>query len=137
MSKKLYAITSVVNDEYRILGLCSSKKAVNNIVERLITSDYVDDVCVKEYDDLFFLRDNTYKSYEVEFQTVSDGYKEFTGGTAKEVNFYDTLCPTYLNDSEGRPSKVYAFGHDRNEAVRNALKMLENCPKARLTSIIS
>lgn len=137
MSRKLYVITTGDYDEYRILGLCSSKKAVNNIIERLETSTYVDDVHVEVYDDLFFLRDNTYKSYEVEFQTVSDGYKEFSGGIAKEVNFYDTLCPTYLNDSEGRPSKVYAFGHDRNEAVRNALKMLENCPKARLTSTIS
>ena len=138
MSRKLYAITTGDYDEYQILGITSSKKSITNIISRLVDSGYKEDeIYVEEFNDLFFLRDNTYKSYEVKFQTVSDGYKEFSGGTAKEVSFGDTLHPDYLNDSEGKPSKVYAFGHDRNEAVRNALKMLENCPKARLTSIIS
>ena len=138
MSKKIYAITAGSYSDYHILGVTSSKKSIANIISRLVDSGYKEDeIYVEEFNDLFFLRDNTYKSYEVTFQTVSDGYKEFSGGTAKEVNFSSTLYPDYLNDSEGKPSKVYVFGHDCNEAVRHALKILENSPKTELASIIS
>ena len=133
MSKKIYAITTGDWDEYSIIGLCSSKKAANNILNRL-EDEGITDVNIEEYEDLFFLRDNTYKSYEVKFHTVSDGYKEFSGGTAEEVSFYDTLYPTCLSDSEGKPSKVYVFGHDCNEAVRRALEILENYPKTEPAS---
>lgn len=130
MNKKIYAITTGSYSDYHILGVTSSKKSIANIISRLVDSGYKEDeIYVEEFNDLFFLRDNTYKSYEVKFQTVSDGYKEFSGGTAEEVSFGKTLYTDYLVDSEGRPSLLYVFGHDRNEAVRHALKILESCPK--------
>lgn len=128
MSRKLYAITTGDWYDYGLIGLCSSKKAANNILDRL-TAEGIKDVNIREYEDLFFLRDNTYKSYKVKFQTVSDGYKEFPGGTAEEIKFSNALYPDYLIDSEGKPSQFYVFGHDSNEAVRQALKISEKYPK--------
>ena len=135
MSRKLYAITTGDYDDYRILGLCSSKKAVNNIVEHLMTSSYVDDVRVEVYDDLFFLRDNTYKPYKVQFSTVSDGERDIFGGVTSEADFESAMLSSEASDDT--PNSTYVFAHDPHEAVRHALKMLENCPKARLTSTIS
>ena len=137
MSKKIYAITTGSYSDYHILGITSSKKSIANIISRLVDSGYKEDeIYVEEFNDLFFLRDNTYKSYEVKFQTVSDGYKEFSGGTAKEVRFGDTLYPNYLIDSEGKPSQLYVFGHDRNEAVRRALEILKSYSKTEPAGII-
>ena len=121
MSRKLYAITTGDYDEYRILGLCSSKKAVNNIMERLETSTYVDisNVRVEVYDDLFFLRDNTYKPYKVQFSTVSDGEKDILGGVTSEADFESAMLSS-CESSDDSPNITCVFAHDPHEAVRRA-----------------
>ena len=124
MSRKLYAITTGDYDEYRILGLCSSKKAVNNIMERLKTSNYVDvdDVRVEVYDDLFFLRDNTYKPYKVQFSIVSDGEKDIFGGVTSETDFESAMLSSESSDDAS--NITYVFAHDPHEAVRNAKSIM-------------
>ena len=122
MSRKLYAITTGDYDEYRILGLCSSKKAVNNIMERLKTSNYVDDVRVEVYDDLFFLRDNTYKPYKVQFSIVSDGEKDIFGGVTSETDFESAMLSSESSNSDS--NITYVFAHDPHEAVRNAKSIM-------------
>lgn len=124
MSRKLYAITTGDYDEYRILGLCSSKKAVNNIMERLETSSYVDvnDVRVEVYDDLFFLRDNTYKPYKVQFSIVSDGEKDIFGGVTSEADFESAMLSSESSDDTS--NITYVFAHDPHEAVRNAKSIM-------------
>ena len=125
MSRKLYAITTGDYDEYRILGLCSSKKAVNNIMERLETSSYVDisDVRVEVYEDLFFLKDNTYKPYKVQFVNVSDGEKDILGGVTSEADFESAMLSS-CESLEDSPNSTCVFAHDSHEAVKRAQSIL-------------
>ena len=138
MARKLYAITTGVDDEYWILGLCSSKKAANNIYNRLVAEGYDnDELYIEEYEDLFFLKDNTFKPYNVQFSVVSDGEKDIMGGVATEADFGATLRNSCITDCTGTLSIAYVFAHDTHDAVRTAKSIYGEHPKTNVQTKIS
>lgn len=136
MARKLYAITTGDYDEYRILGLCSSKKAANNILKHLKESG-IEDACIEDYEDLFFLKDDTFKPYNVQFSVVSDGEKDILGGVATEVDFWSALINSCVTDCTGTLSNAYIFAHDPHDAVRTAKSIYGEHPKTDVQTKIS